>query len=125
MASSVADRLDGLPRKSIRMSGEGVNRLGEPDHKRLVSPEAKATVAQLIDRAIAHSGLSKKEAAYLMGYADDQSPISRWIAGIEPPSLARFVAVPALCYGLSVALAELHDGAEIKTVVTFPKARPA
>jgi hypothetical protein len=81
----------------------------------------------VIDRAIHHSGLSKKDAAIRMGYdGDDQSPISRWVSGVEPPVLWRFVKVPALCCGLSVALAELHEGAEIRTVISIPKVgRPA
>lgn len=115
MAPSLAERLDGIPRKSVAMKGEAL-------HKKFVDPETRALVGKVIDRAIHHSGLSKKDAAIRMGYEDDQSPISRWVSGIEPPSLARFVAVPALCCGLSVALAELADGAEVRTVISLPKA---
>lgn len=94
---------------------------GEGLHRKFVDPETRALVGRLIDRAIAHSGLTKKDAAFRMGYEDDQTPISRWVAGIEPPSLARFVRVPALACGLAVALAELSEGAEIRTVVSLPK----
>lgn len=113
MASSVADGLHTAPHKPLRMGGEAL-------HKRLVDPETRALVGKLIERAIEVSGLSKKEAAYRMGYDDDQSPISRWIAGLEPPVLWRFVNVPALACGLAVALAELHH-AEVRTVISITR----
>jgi hypothetical protein len=98
---------------------------GEALHKKIVDGEMRALVAGVVSRAVDHSGLSKKQAALEMGYGDDQSPISRWVTGIEPPSFARMVSVPALRYGLSVALAELNDGVEIRTIVTFPGKRLA
>ena len=118
MASTLTDRLNGIPRKPLAMRGEGL-------HKKVVDPESRALVARAIALALGHSGLNGKEAAFEMGYGDDQSPISRWVAGVEPPQMARFLSVPELRYGLSVALAEMSDGAEVKTIVTFPARRRA
>jgi transcriptional regulator with XRE-family HTH domain len=96
---------------------------GEALCKKLADPETRALVGRVIERAIHHARLSQKEAASRLGV--DPSHVSRWIAGVEPPSLVRILAVPALACGLSVAIAEVQDGVDVETVITLPGARRA
>jgi hypothetical protein len=57
-----------------------------------------------------------------MGFPeDDQTAIARWVAGVEPPSMSRFLSVRELRRGLSLALAEADGEARIQTVVTFTR----
>jgi hypothetical protein len=119
MANSLAERLNGIPRRSLGMKGEA-------HPKKFVSPDMRAYVARLIERAIDHSGLSKKQAALAMGFPeDDQTSVSRWISGAEPPSMTRFTSVRELRRGLAIALAESDGEARIQTVVTFTNGRTA
>jgi hypothetical protein len=119
MRNSLAERLDGIPRRSLGMKGES-------HPKKLVTPDMRAYIAQLITRAVEHSGLSKKAACLAMGFpADDQTALSRWTSGAEPPSMARFMSVRELRRGLAIALAEQDEDARIQTVVTFIAGRTA
>jgi transcriptional regulator with XRE-family HTH domain len=94
------------------MGGEGLS-------KKVAVPETRALVGRVIERAIHHARMSQKEAAYRLGV--DQAHVSRWCNGSEPPSLIRILTVPALACGLSVAIAELQDGVEVRTVITIGK----
>ena len=116
MASSVADRLHGIPRKQLAMRGETArNFVADTDHR--------ALVGQVIDLTLKHSKLTPKDAAARMGYEDGGASLSRWIAGAEPPSMWRLLRVPALRRGLVLALAELEDGAAVSAVITIPLTR--
>lgn len=121
MSHEASARLDGIKHKPLVMKGESLLRRGEADHKKVVvaGAEQRAFVAQLIGAAIEHSGLTRKDAAFRMGYGDDQTPISRWTAGLEPPQMARFCSVKELRFGLAVALAQADDCADVDTVLRF------
>jgi hypothetical protein len=78
MRPSLPDRFSAAPRK---MSADA----GETDRKRLA---ARRRFGQVFERALVGARMTKQEAAYRLKY-DDQSPISRWIAGVEPLPIAR------------------------------------
>lgn len=115
MGASLTDRLNAVKPKSLVMKGEAL-------HKFLVLPEHRAAVARVVRRMLEISGLQHKDAAFLLGFGDDQTPISRWLAGVEPPNLARILTVPALACALSAAIAESQAGATARYVVTIPMA---
>jgi hypothetical protein len=111
--------LDGIKRKPVAMRGEGVLRKLE------VGSEARQFVGRIIARAIEVAEMSHKEASIRMGLSDDGAQISRWCSGVEPPSLARIASVPRLACGLSVALAELSDLTEVRTVISIKQEKRA
>jgi hypothetical protein len=123
MRTSLAERLPSSPRKALGFGSESVSPKGEADHKKVVDAKKRAFVAEIVGRAFDRSGISKKKAAQEMGFGEDQSAISRWVAGLEPPTLARMLAVRELRRGLAIALAETDEDALIQTVVTFSEAK--
>lgn len=70
-----------------------------------------------VERAVALAGLSKKEAAAVVGV--EAAQLSRWIAGTERPQFDRLFAVAELREPMVVALAKVA-GAEIETQIKFP-----
>lgn len=115
MPSSVSQRLDEVPRKTLKCGGESLLKKIESND------DARRQVGRLIARAIEVAGISNKDASLRMGLSADGVQVSRWCAGTEPPSLLRLMSVPVLCCGLAVALAELQDGAEVRTVITLKR----
>lgn len=115
MAPSVSQRLDGIPRKQLAMRGETLLKKLEVDE------ESRRLVGRVVKRAIEHAAITAKAASIRMGLSDDGVQVSRWCAGTEPPSLVRLLAVPELRDGLSIALAELNERAEVRTVISLPK----
>lgn len=115
MGNSVAQRLSGLHHKpsAARM------RHSESDHKPLVKPCFKAVIGGCIEMALAASGITKKEASYVMGYGENQAPLSNWIVGKETPQLAKlwllgeeFRAQMVIALGRACGA-----GVEVKTVL--------
>jgi transcriptional regulator with XRE-family HTH domain len=91
---------------------------GESLRKPLADPEIARVLGQAIERAVTRAGLTKQEAAYRMGY-EDQSALSRWIAGGESPQVARLWALgEAFQRALVLELAATcHVGVRIRTTI--------
>lgn len=103
--------LDTLQRKALTMRGESLR-------KPLAEDGMRRVIGGAIERALHLAGLTKQEVSYAMGYGENQSPISRWIAGTETPQFAKLFAVARLKPALLVALAELdQDNVEIRTQI--------
>lgn len=119
MASTLRDRLDVIPRKSLAMRGESLNRRGEATPKKLAALDANQEMGAILARAIELSHLTAKDVAFRLGYAD-QSQVSRWTAGIEPVRFAALWAVTALRAALVMALAErIEQDVTVQHVVTI------
>lgn len=112
MASHGIAPLDGMKRKPVAMRGDAL-------HKRLVDAEAGRAFGQLLARAFEHAGWTKQAIAIELHYAD-QSAVSRWIAGIENPPMARLMRLAGMERGWIVALAE-RAGYASQIVVTVPR----
>lgn len=78
----------------------------------------RRVIGERIERALILANLSKQEASFLMGYAD-QSTLSRWIAGVERAQMDRLFAIPQLRVPLVVAFAELAEGVQVSTTITI------
>lgn len=105
MSSSLAHRLDPLPRKNparASLRGEGAGQF-----------LSSVNLGHVVDRAIHLAGRTKDQAAQEMGYAN-ASLVSRWIANTEPFNLSRFWAVADFRSALIVALAEDANDAAIE-----------
>ena len=64
-----------------------------------------ARVKHIIERCFQLADMTKDQAARAMEYAD-ATTVSKWLAGIESPSIVRIWAVPVLRVALLEALAE-------------------
>ena len=107
MASSLRDRLDGVPRKPAAMRGETVHLRGEGVRNRIAADEARLAGRLLAD-AILNAKLTNQQAADRLGI--HPSAPSRWKSGAEIPALVvRWIADPVMRRGLIVALADLPD----------------
>ncbi len=115
MSTKVAERLAVVHPKMLAAS---LNR-GETDRKPLAEQAWREQIGRAIDRALTLARLTKQEASYAMGYAD-QSALSRWIAATERPLFDKLFAVEPLRASLVVALSELAgEAVEISTTVTI------
>lgn len=101
MSLSLSDRLAAVKPK---MQAARLRVEGEADPKPL-GEQLGAAIA----RALLLANLTKQEVSYAMGYTD-QSSISKWIAGKEPPRFDKLWMVVALRPSLVVALGELAEG---------------
>ena len=79
------------------------------------TPDFRRGIGLAIERAIAMSGLSKKEVAGILNHGD-QAQLSRWIAGTERPQFDQLFAVEVLRWSLVCALADLAGGELITTI---------
>lgn len=114
-ANKVADpRLD-VPRKMLTVHGEG-------DRKPLAE-DRKRQIGLAIERALEDADISKQDAAYRLGYGENQSPISRWISGIENPPFAKLWTLgsrfqKALVKRMAGAVDD-SGAVEVRTTITF------
>ncbi len=109
------EMLAGFLPKKVAVSRDG----GETDRKPLAEQAWREQIGRAIDRALTLARLTKQEASYAMGYAD-QSALSRWIAATERPLFDKLFAVEPLRASLVVALSELAgEAVEISTTVTI------
>lgn len=69
-----------------------------------------------IERALVLANITKQDVSHRMGYTD-QSSISKWISGKEPPRFDKLWAIRELRPHLVIALAESEDRCEVNTTV--------
>jgi hypothetical protein len=112
MAAHDTARLDGIKRKAVAMTGEGL--------RKPLAEDLRQPMGAAIERAIDLARLTKQDVAFQMGYAD-ASALARWIAGVETPQFAKLFSVPGLRGPLVVALAELSGCVEIETTIRIRK----
>lgn len=117
MARHLTAQLDAIKRKPLAMRGEGLARRGEGDRKPLADPDLPRLIGRAIERALKLANLEKKDAAWRMGY-EDQSALSRWIAGVETPQFAKLFGILELRGPLVVALAELAEDVDVTTTIS-------
>jgi transcriptional regulator with XRE-family HTH domain len=94
------------------MRGEGIRR--NP-----AKPEDLRILAAAITAALAYAGLTRQEAAHVLGYADETT-VTRWAKGSDPnPNVAKLWTLGArFRQGLIIALAaSCESGVRVHTVV--------
>lgn len=105
------------PSVPLRKSLDDVQpRMAKVLPKRLAEAEWRAQIGKSIERSLALSGLTKQELSYAMGY-QDQSALSRWIAGVERPLFDKLFAVDLFYDAWVIATAEGNPRVEVKTVI--------
>jgi hypothetical protein len=115
MATTLRDRLDRIPRKTVAArlpTGEGARKF-----------LAESEIARVVVRVIEHAGITQKDLAFRLGF-EDQTPVSRWCAGHEnAQAIGRMWSRPELRPSILVALAEGADSGavEVRTIVTVGK----
>jgi hypothetical protein len=109
MSSTLQNALDAVHPQMLRVQGEVVpQELG------------KREIGAAIEKALDRASLTKKEAAFEMGYADS-GVIGRWITGTETPQFWKLWGLgDRFRQELVIALAELAD-CEIQTTVQIKK----
>ena len=113
MAKSITQALDTVHPRMAAMRGESVRRNpADVEDRRAQGAE--------IDAALKFAKLTRQEAAYAMGYADDYT-INRWISGAENPNFVKLRTLGALFRrGLLIAqAASIGVGVRVETVVTI------
>ncbi len=111
MGRSLSNLPRATPRKMFATGIDPVSLRGETDRKFL----AEEDIARVVRRTIEISGQPPKAFAELLGFRD-QSPVSRWMAGLENASaLSRIYSVKALRGSLLVAMAEDADAVNVQT----------
>jgi hypothetical protein len=91
---------------------------GETLRKPLAMDEFKAVIGRAIERALLSAAITKQQAAFAMGYGENQAPVSRWVSGIETPQFAKLWELgPRFRQELVLALAAECSGLEIETVI--------
>lgn len=117
MAPTIRDRMADVHPKMIaaqlRSDAKG-------DRNPLAETDWRRQIGQMIERALTLSGLTKQAISHAMGY-QDQSAVSRWIAGVERPLLDKLLAVEGFYDGWVIACAEANPRIEVTTVVTIRK----
>lgn len=88
------------------------------DRNPLAATDWRRQIGLTIERALTLAAISKQEISHAMGY-QDQSAISRWIAGVERPLLDKLLAVDGFYDGWVIACAEANPRIEVTTVVTI------
>lgn len=102
---------------ALRKSLDAVQpRMAKAECKRLAEAEWRTQIGKSIERSLALSGLTKQELSYAMGY-QDQSALSRWIAGVERPLFDKLFAVDLFYDAWVIAAAEGNPRVEVKTVI--------
>lgn len=132
MAPDLDGRLAAIPRRNLVCDGEslvarsqkgGVNlgRYGETSHQSPV--DHKKLLGRCIERALDIAKIERKVLAGILGYADE-SPIYRWIAGVDSPPMSRLLLIPAFAAGFLIAVPEVYAheriSAEYAVRVRFP-----
>lgn len=102
--ASMAERLDGVPRKMLRVDSE--------THRKKVGTR--------VERALELAGISKQTAAHDMGYSD-QGVVSRWCSGIERPQFDKLNTLDGFEDAYIVALAEKNPRVTLETVVRLKR----
>jgi hypothetical protein len=105
-------------------------RTGEGPRKKFADEDVCRAIGRAIERALNLAGMQKGEAAFEMGYGQNQAPLSRWIAGEDTPQLARLFAVARLRGPLVIALAEycgskIAEDVEVITEIRVRRRRTA
>jgi hypothetical protein len=95
----------------VAMRGEGVR-------KKVANPETVKRIGAAIESALDYADLTRQEAAFRMGYADETS-LARWISGAEPPNLAKLIDLgPRFEQGLLIAIGRgCGLGVRVKTTI--------
>lgn len=107
----------------LRPSGGQAPAEAKPDPKPLGEVCFRRVIGRAIECALEASGISKQEASYAMGYAN-QSSLAKWISGEETPQFAKLWSIPRLRTPLVIALASACDtDVEVRTVVTVMQRR--
>jgi len=81
---------------------------------------AKADVGRVVARCFQLAGLSRKEAAGLLG--KDEAQIARWVSGLERPQFDLIKAKPRLRAWLVIAWAEASGDGDLELVLRVPRA---
>lgn len=100
---------------------------GESLRKPLADLDEARIVGRFVERALVFADITKQDAAFRLGYSD-QSAVSRWVAGVETPQLAKLWTLGRRFrtgFLLAVADACSDDGARVSHVVTVPEERSA
>jgi hypothetical protein len=118
MSSTLPAAAGERPRKMLTMRGESLRkRLADYDDE-----AAKRRIGRVLERALLIAGITKQDAAFRAGYGDNQSPISRWISGLETAQIGRLwdTLGPSFRRAFIVALAhDSGEGVEVRQVVTI------
>lgn len=114
MAPNATDSLGSLHPQMLR-AGSPVDPQvsGIPDYRR--------DIGQAFEWALERAHITKGEAAYRMGYAD-QAVIGRWISGTERVQLDKCRLLGKEFYQeFVVALAQTCEGVEVRTQISFSR----
>ena len=112
---SVSDRLTTVHPKMLAADLRGG---AKADRKPLAAINWRREIGRTIERALTLGRLTKQEMSHAMGY-QDQSAISRWIAGVERPLLDKLFAVDAFYDAWVIACAEGNPRIEVTTAITI------
>jgi hypothetical protein len=86
--------------------------------------DMKRLIGSAIEKALTSADITKQAAAYEMGYGENHAPVSNWIAGKETPQFAKLWTLGAVFQReLVIALANLCQQVEVRTVVTIERRR--
>lgn len=107
MPKSVAAQLESVHPQMLRV---GI----EHDRKKLA--DLRSFIGARVERALALAGVSKQDAAFRMGYAD-QGAVSRWCSGLERPLFDKLFLIDGFPDAWIVALAEQNSRMEVVTEI--------
>lgn len=117
MADRIPDRVAGVHPKMIAAQ---LRSDAKADRNPLAETDWRRQIGQTIERALTLAKLTKQDISHAMGY-QDQSAVSRWIAGVERPLLDKLLAVDGFYDAWVIACAEANPRIEVTTVVTIRK----
>lgn len=124
MRPTVASVPKPTPRKFSAEAFAARETRGEADHKPLAIDVTTRLIGGAIETALRNAEITKKEASAVMGYGENQAPISNWISGKETPQFAKlWLLGDGFQHALVIALADLCKRVEVRTVVTLERAR--
>lgn len=119
METNVARQLDGVKTKMLG-SGEHLRAkpLGPVDMRRVVDI-ARRDIGQCFEWSLEQARMQKKEAAALMGYAN-QAEITDFITGEKNLPLGKVKAcLPTVWPHFAMAMVRTTEGIEVKTVLSM------
>ena len=100
-------------------------RAGSPPDPQKLGEAYRREIGQAFEWALDRARLTKGEAAYRMGYAD-QGVIGRWVSGTERVQLDKCRLLgPTFYQEFVIALAQTCEGVEVRTQITLLKAASA
>lgn len=111
---TLADRLADVHPQMLRADHEG-------DRKNLAE-DLRPVIGRLVERAIKLLDLTKQDAAFQMGYAD-QGTVSRWCSGVERPCFDKLFVIDGFEDAWVLAIAERNPSMEVETTVTIRRLR--